>query len=174
MNIKNRHITKLACILTITAFVIGFSSCDRVQRVVKSGTSEIDPSIPIEQRDHVWVVDQNGVEVPVPGTWELTAQTNLKSPFTIGESFTLPPEIPHKVLLSEGTYTDSESILWTKGNVKTADGLQLMFLERVDTSVSPHQLHIVWKLTDDGSLSLAYGEYPFDVPEHDVQIWEKQ
>ena len=68
MNIINRHITKLAFILTITAFVIGFSSCNQTQQVVKSGTPEIDTSIPMQERDHVWVVDQNGVEVPVPGT----------------------------------------------------------------------------------------------------------
>ena len=62
MNIKNRHITKLAFILTITAFVIGLSSCNRAQQVVKPGTPEIDTLIPMEERDHVWVVDQNGVE----------------------------------------------------------------------------------------------------------------
>ena len=165
---------KFLFILTITALVIGLSSCDRVRHIIAPGTSEPDAPIPIEQRDHIWVVDQNGVEVPVRGTWKLAAQTNPNSPFTIGESFTLPPEIPHKVLLSEGIYTDGEGIRWTKGNITTADGSQLTFLERVDTSVSPHQLHIVWKLADDGSPSLAYGEYPFDVPGHDVQIWEKQ
>ncbi len=172
MNIKK--ITKFASILAIITLVTGLFSCDRAQQIVKPGTSQIDISIPIQERDHIWVVDQNGVEVPVRGTWKLAVQTNPNSPFTIGESFTLPPEIPHKVLLSEGIYTDGEGILWTKGNITTDDDSQLMFLERVDTSVSPHQLHIVWKLTDDGSLSLVYGEYPFDVPGHDVQIWEKQ
>ena len=171
---NSKKITKFASILAIITLVTGLFSCDRAQQIAKPGTPQIDISIPIQERDHIWVVDQNGVEMPAPGTWKLVRQTNLNSPFTIGESFTLPPEIPHKVLLSEGTYTDGEGILWTKGNVTTADGLQLMFLERVDTSVSPHQLHIVWKLTDDGSLSLAYGEYPFDGPGHDVQIWEKE
>ena len=161
-------------ILAITTLVVSLSACDRVQQVIAPGIPQPDVLTPLEERTHVWVVDEHGVEVPVPGTWKLMAQTNPNSPFTIGESFPLPPEIPHKLLLSEGTYTDGEGILWTKATVTTADGLELVFLERVDTSVSPHQLHIVWKVTDDGSLLLAYPEYPFKVPGHNVQIWEKQ
>lgn len=172
MNLKKD--TKLTFILTITTLVVWFSACDRVQQVLDPGISHTDAPLPLETRDHVWVVDQHGVEVPLPGIWKLVAQTNPNSPFTIGESFSLPPAIPHKIVLSEGTYTDGEGILWTKANVTTADGLQLVFLERVDTSVSPHQLHIVWQVTDGGSLLLAYPESPFNVPAHDVQIWEKQ
>ena len=170
MNIKNRHITKLAFILTITAFVIGLSSCNRVQQIAKPGTSEIDASI----RDHVWAVDQNGVEVPVPGTWVLVSHTHLNSTSTISESFTLPPDDPHSIQTSDGTYTDGEGILWTKIRVTTSSGDQWQFLERVDTSVSPHRLYVVVTVDDNGLPTLAYGEYPFDLPGHNVQIWEKQ
>ena len=54
-----------------------------------------DPVSDPKERDHVWPVDQNGVEVPVPGTWVLVAHTNPNSTSTIGESFTLPPDPPH-------------------------------------------------------------------------------
>ena len=174
MNIKNRHITKLTFILTITAFIIGFSSCDRAQQVVKSGASEIAPSISMQERDHVWAVDQNDVEVPVPGTWVLVSHTHLNSTSTIGESFTLPEDPPPSFQVSDGTYTDGEGILWTKIRVTLSSGDQWQFLERVDTSVSPHRLYVVVTVDNNGLPTLAYGEYPFDLPGHNVQIWEKQ
>ena len=174
MNIKNRHGTKLACILMMTAIVIGFTSCDRAQQVVKSEISEKEPSMPMPERDHVWAVDQNGVEVPVPGTWVLVSHTHLNSTSTIGESFILPPDDPHSVQTSDGTYTDGEGVLWTKIRITTSSGDQWQFLERVDTSVSPHRLYVVVTVDDDGLPTLAYGEYPFDLPGHNVQIWEKQ
>ena len=174
MKIKNRYITKFTFILAITALVIGFSSCDRAQQVLNPSTSQTDVPMPIEERDHVWVVDQNGVEVPVPGTWALVSHTHLNSTSTIGESFTLPPDDPHSIQISDGTYTDGKGILWTKIKVTTASGDQWQFLERVDTSVSPHRLYVVVTVDDNGIPTLAYGEYPFDLPGHNVQIWEKQ
>ena len=170
MNIKNRYITKLTFILTITAFVIGLSSCERVYEIIEPGMPETDVSV----RDHVWVVDQNGVEVPVLGTWVLVSHTHLNSTSTIGESFTLPPDDPHSTQISDDTYTDGEDVLWTKIRVTTASGDQWQFLERVDTSVSPHRLYVVVTVDDNGIPTLAYGEYPFDLPRHNVQIWEKQ
>ncbi len=174
MNIKNRQMTKLTFIVTITAFVIGLSSCERVHQIIEPGIPEANVSAPMEERDHVWVVDQNGVEVPVPGTWVLVSHTHLNSTSTIGESFTLPPDDPHSIQISDGTYTDGEGILWTKIQVTTSSGDQWQFLERVDTSVSPHRLYVVVTVDDNGLPTLAYGEYPFDLPKHNVQIWEKQ
>ena len=167
MNIKNGHITKSAFILIVTTLIVGLSACDRVHQV-------IEPDISIEERDHVWVVDQNGVEVPIPGTWLLVSHTHLNSASTIGESFTLPPDNPHSVQISDGTYTDGEGTLWTKLKITTAEGNQWQFLERVDTSVTPHRLYVVVTVDDNGIPTLAYGEYPFDLPSHNVQIWEKQ
>ena len=89
MKIKNRHITKFTFILTITAFVIGFSACDRAQQVLNPSISQTDVPMPIEERDHVWVVDQNGIEVPVPGTWVLVSHTHLNSTSTIRRKFYL-------------------------------------------------------------------------------------
>ena len=172
MNIKKRHITKLAFILTITILIVGLSACDRVQPVVDPSISQTD--VPMEERDHVWVVDQNGVEVPVPGTWVLVSHTHLNSTSTIGESFTLPPDPPHSVLISDGTYTDGEGIPWTEVRITSKEGDQWQFLERVDTSVSPHRIYVVVTVDDNGIPTLAYGEYPFDLPGHNVQIWEKQ
>ena len=172
MNIKKT--TKFASILVIITLVTGLSSCDRVQQAAKQEIPQTDPSIPMEERDHVWAVDQNGVEVPVPGTWVLVSHTNLNSTSTIGESFILPPDPPHKVLISDGTYTDGEGILWTKVRITTHDGARWQFLERVDTSVSPHRLYVVVTVDDNGLPTLAYGEYPFGLPRHNVQIWEKQ
>ena len=174
MSIKNKYITKLTFIVTITAFVIGLSSCERVHQIIEPEILEADVSAPMEERDHVWVVDQNGVEVPVPGTWMLVSHTHLNSTSTIGESFTLPPDDPHSIQTSDGTYTDGEGILWTKIRVTTSSGNQWQFLERVDTSVYPHRLYVVVTVDDNGLPTLAYGEYPFDLPNHNVQIWEKQ
>ena len=174
MNIKNRHITKLAFILIITTLIVGFSSCDRVHQIIEPEISETDASMPMEERDHVWVVDQNGVEAPVPGTWVLVSHTHLNSTSTIGESFTLPPDDPHTIQISDGTYTDGEGLLWTKIRITLSSSEQWQFLERVDTSVTPHRLYVVVTVDDSGIPTLAYGEYPFDLPGHNVQIWEKQ
>ncbi len=174
MNIKNRYSTKLAFIFAIITLIVGLSSCNRAQQVLDPSVSQADVPIPIEERDHVWVVDQNGVDVPVPGTWVLVSHTHLNSTSTIGESFTLPPDDPHSTQISDGTYTDDEGILWTKIRVTTASGDQWQFLERVDTSVSPHRLYVVVTVDDNGIPTLTYGEYPFDLPGHNVQIWEKQ
>ena len=171
---KNRHTIKFAFILIITVFVIGLSSCDRVQQVLDPGISQTEVPMPIEERDHVWVVDQNGVDVPVPGTWVLVSHTHLNSTSTIGESFTLPPDPPHSVLISDGIYTDGEGILWTKVRITSNEGDQWQFLERVDTSVSPHRIYVIVTVDDDGLPTLEYGEYPFNLPRHNVQIWEKQ
>ena len=172
VNINNRHILELAFILTITVLLAGLFSCSQVQRVLEAEYAHSD--IPIEERDHVWVVDQNGAEVPVPGTWVLVSHTHLNSTSTIGESFTLPPNPPHSVLISDGTYTDGEDILWTKVNITSHEGEKWQFLERVDTSVSPHQLFVVVAVDDSGLPVPEYGKYPFDLPRHNVQIWEKQ
>lgn len=54
------------------------------------------------------------------------------------------------------------------------DGTQFLLLERVDTSVAPNQLHLVVRTDESGLALLKYGEYPFDPPWHDVQVWELQ
>ena len=133
-----------------------------------------DDPVSGQERDHVWPVDQNGVEVPVPGTWVLVAHTNANSTSTIGESFTLPPDPPHTAQASDGTYTDGDGIEWTKVRITSHEGDQWQFLERVDTGVSPPLLHVVVKTDTEGIPVLEYGEYPFDLPLHNVQIWEKQ
>ena len=164
-------ITKL---LVVLAMVVGLSACDQLQQLLLPEAPETETPTPIEERDHVWVVDQNGVEVPIPGAWVLVEHTNSNSTYVIGESFTLPPETPHQILLSEGTYMDGEGFLWTKVNITVDDGTQFLLLERVNTSVSPHQLHLVVKTDNSGLALLEYGEYPFDLPGHDVQVWELQ
>ena len=176
MNIKNKRTTTFRFILTIVTLIIiaGLSSCDRIRQITEPRTPQRDASIPMPERDHVWVVDQNGVEAPVPGTWVLVSHTHLNSTSTIGESFTLPPDDPHSIQISDGTYTDGEGILWTKVRITTHDGDQWQFLERVDTSVSPHRLYVVVTVDENGLPTLAYGEYPFDLPGHNMQIWEKQ
>ena len=167
-----RTITRLSFVLVMVA---GLSACDQLQQLLLSGTPEIEIPTPLlEERDHVWVVDQNGVEVPIPGTWVLVEHTNPNSTYVIGESFTLPPETPHQILLSEGTYMDGEGLLWTRVNITVDDGTQFLLLERVDTSVLPHQLHLVVRTDESGLALLEYGEYPFDLPWHDVQVWELQ
>ena len=166
-----RTITRLLLVLVM---VVGFSACDQIQQFLLSETPETEAPTLLEERDHVWVVDQSGVEVPIPGTWVLVSRTNLKSTYVIGESFTLPPETPHQILLSEGTYIDGEGISWTRVNITVDDGTQFLLLERVDTSVSPHQLHLVVRTDENGLALLEYGESPFELPWHDVQVWELQ
>ncbi len=166
------HIGTITKLLVVLAMVVGLSACDQLQQLLLPQVPETEPPTPIEERDHVWVVNQNGVEVPIPGTWVLVEHTNPNSTYVIGESFTLPPETPHQILLSEGTYMGGEGILWTKVNITVDDGTQFLLLERVNTSVSPHQLHLVVKTDDTGLALLEYGEYPFDLPGHDVQVWE--
>lgn len=176
MKIKNKHITKFRFIPAFVTLIIslGLFSCNRIHEIIEPKSPQRDASTPMQKRDHIWVVDQNGVEVPVPGTWVLVSHTHLNSTSTIGESFTLPPDPPHSDLISDGTYTDGKGISWTKIRVTTTSGAQLQFLERVDTSVSPHRLYVVVTVDDNGLPTLAYGEYPFDLPGHNVQIWEKQ
>ena len=166
-----KTITKLTFILALTVLVFAFSGCERVSQVLDS---QLETPTPIEERDHVWPVDQNGIEVPVPGTWVLVSHTHLNSTSTIGESFTLPADPQPILQTSDGTYTDGEGILWTKIRLITAEGDKWQFLERVDTSVSPHQLYAIVTVDDNGIPILEYGEYPFDLPRHNVQIWEKQ
>ena len=174
MIVIDRSIIKVGFILAIIALVVGLFSCDRVHQVIAPRTSQTDPPILMTERDHVWVVDQYGVEVPIPGTWVLVSHTHLNSTSTIGESFTLPPDPPHSTLISDGIYTDGEGILWTKVKIASHEGDRWQFLERVDTSVSPHRIYVVVTVDDNGIPTLAYGEYPFDLPRHNVQIWEKQ
>lgn len=166
-----KRITKLTFILAITVLIIGFSGCERIPQVLDS---QVEPPTPIEDRDHVWPVDQNGIEVPVQGTWVLVSHTHENSTSTIGESFTLPADPQPILQTSDGTYIDGEGILWTKIRLITAEGDKWQFLERVDTNVSPHQLHAIVTVDENGIPILEYGEYPFDLPRHNVQIWEKQ
>ena len=63
--------TKLLFVLAVTVLVVGLSACDQIQQLLLPGIPEPETPAPIEERDHVWVVDQNGVEVPIPGTWVL-------------------------------------------------------------------------------------------------------
>lgn len=166
-----RKIIQLVFLFSITIFVVGLLGCERVNQVLDLQTETVTP---IAERDHVWPVDQNGMEVPVPGTWVLVSHTHENSTSTIGESFTLPADPPHTEQISDGIYTDGEGLLWTKIRITTADDDQWQFLERVDTSVTPHQLHVVVPVDDNGIPLLEYGTYPFDLPRHNVQIWEKQ
>ncbi|MYF98133.1 hypothetical protein F4212_03210 [Candidatus Poribacteria bacterium] len=159
--------TKLAFIIVFTTIMVWFSGCERLPQVLDSHTSAAE-------RDHVWPVDQNGVEVPVLGTWVLVSHTHLNSTSTIGESFTLPADPQPILQTSDGTYTDGEGILWTKIRLITAEADRWQFLERVDTSVTPHQLHAVVTVDENGIPILEYAEYPFELPKYNVQIWEKQ
>ena len=168
------HIGPITRLLVVLVMVAGLSACDQFQQLLQPGVPETEAPTPVEERDHVWVVDQHGVEVPIPGTWVLVEHTNPNSTYVVGESFTLPPETPHQILLSEGTYMDGDGRLWTKVNITVDDGAQFLLLERVDTSVSPNQLHLVVKTDDSGLAMLEYGAYPFDLPGHDVQVWELQ
>lgn len=168
------HIKTITRLLLVLVMVAGLSACDQIQQLLLPGAPEAETPTLTEERDHVWVVDQNGVEVPIPGTWVLVEHTNPNSTYVIGESFTLPPDTPHQILLSEGTYMDGEGLLWTRVNITVEDGTQFLLLERVDTSVTPNQLHLVVRTDESGLALLEYGEYPFDLPWHDVQVWELQ
>lgn len=164
-----KAITRSTSIVTIFILLIGLSGCERIPQVLDS-----QAIIPVEERDHVWPVDQNGIEVPIPGTWVLVSHTHENSTSTIGESFTLPADPQPILQRSDGTYTDGEGLLWTKIRLITAEEDRWQFLERVDTSVTPHQLHVVVTVDENGIPILEYGEYPFDLPKYNVQIWEKQ
>ena len=169
VNIKK--IIQLIFLFSITIFVVGLLGCERINQVLDLQTETVTP---IAERDHVWPVDQHGMEVPVPGTWVLVSHTHLNSTSTIGESFTLPADPQPILQVSDGTYTDGDGILWTKIRLITAEGDRWQFLERVDTSVIPHQLHAIVTVDDNGIPLLEYGTYPFALPKHNVQIWEKQ
>lgn len=166
-----RKTKRLILIFAISFLVVGSFGCEYVNQVFDSQDETVTP---VAERDHVWPVDQNGIEVPVPGTWVLVSHTHLNSTSTIGESFTLPADPQPILQVSDGTYTDDEGILWTKIRLITADGDRWQFLERLDTSVSPHQLISIVTVDDNGIPILEYGTYPFDLPRYNVQIWEKQ
>lgn len=164
-----RKIIQLVFLFSISILVAGLLGCERVNQVL-----DLQTVTPIAERNHVWPVDQNGVEVPVPGTWVLVSHTHENSTSTIGESFTLPADPQPILQVSDGTYTDGEGFLWTKIRLITAAGDRWQFIERVDTSVTPHQLHAIVTVDENGIPILEYAEYPFALPKYNVQIWEKQ
>lgn len=166
-----RKIIQSVLLSSIFILVVGVSGCERGNQVLDLHTETVTP---IAERDHVWPVDQNGIEVPVPGTWVLVSHTHENSTSTIGESFTLPADPQPILQVSDGTYRDGQDLLWTKIRLITAESDRWQFLERIDTSVIPHQLHVVVTVDDNGIPLLEYGTYPFDLPRHNVQIWEKQ
>ena len=149
-----------------------------VTLIVKDGKlapfGEVEAAAMEELRNHLWVVNQDGVEVAVPGTWKLLSTTHPNSTYTLGDIFILPPVSPHKVMKTDGVYTDGEGRLWTMGHITLADDSQLKFLQWVDMNASPVQLHIILRTDANGEPLLEYGTYPFAWPEHDVQVWEQQ
>ena len=127
------------------------------------------------ERDHVWVVDQNGQEVSVEGTWEVVEASHPNTHRPEWNTVTLPPDATIlEEFMSEGIYTDGDDIIWTQVNVSFKDGRQVPLLERMDTSVVPNRLYMVFRTNADGSLVAEYGEHPFDAPEHNVLIFERR
>ena len=85
----------------ITSFFVAALLATGLALAILPGCGGDDPVSEPQERNHVWPVDQNGVEVPVPGTWVLVDHTNPNSTSTIGESFTLPPDPPHTAQASD-------------------------------------------------------------------------
>ena len=125
-------------------------------------------------RDHVWVVDQNGVEVSLTGTWELFSVTHPTSTHSVGDRITFRPDPAPLAFHADGTFTDGDGILWTRVNLTITTELSFLLLERVDTSVEPDRLYVVAKTTADGTFVAEYAQGAFDPPGTDLNVWERQ
>jgi hypothetical protein len=147
--------------LLFTAFIFFFAACSN---------DDVDL-----ERDHVWVINQDGTEVSLEGSWILDSVSHPNSTHTVGNIITFPedPSV-YESFQSDGIYTDPEGIKWTKVNINFANGFQLRLLERVIDSVTPKKLYVVTKTNEDGSAISEYStDHPFDPPNHDINIWHK-
>jgi len=130
---------------------------------------------PTPERDHVWVVDQTGTEVPITGNWEVVSVSNPHTNFPVDMVMAIPPDPAFVAKFSsDGSYKDPGGVLWTKVNVTLTDGQQALMLERVDTSASPNVLYAVSKVNDDGTFVAQYSQYPFDASQDDVAVFHKK
>ena len=130
---------------------------------------------PTPERDHVWVVDQNGTEVPILGNWEVVSASNPHTNFPVNMVMAIPPDPAFvETFSSDGTYKDPSGILWTKVSVILADGQHALLLERVDTSVSPNVLYAVSKVDDDGIFVTEYSQYPFEASNDNLVVYHKK
>ena len=130
---------------------------------------------PTPERDHVWVVDQNGIEVPITGDWEVVSASNPHTNFPVNMVMAIPPDPAFvEKFSSDGTYKDPSGVTWTKVNVILTDEQHALLLERVDTSVSPNALYAVSKVNDEGIFVAEYSQYPFDASNDNLVVYHKK
>ncbi len=105
-------------------------------------------------RDHVWVVDQNGIETPVYGCWEAVSNTHRMSNSTVGDLLVFSAEPLGNAFSSGGTITGADGNLWTAVAVAFPD-YEFTLLERVDTAADPHRLYMLAILDEAGTYLTA-------------------
>jgi hypothetical protein len=152
-------------LLAILLLSLFFISCE---------DEKADNNTDKDPRNHVWVVDQNGIEVSIEATWKVTQNNHPNSTTALGTLLKLPRTPAPVAFSSEGNITDPDGIMWTKVYVKINEDLTFWFLRRVDTSLEPNQLYSVKNVDSAGNLETSYGEYPFEAPEEDLIVYEKQ
>ncbi len=137
MNIAARTLIALAVVFALTA------TSAMAQGIV---------SIPVEERDHVWVVNQNGNEVPLTGDWVVIGSSHWNSRHPAGTAMTLPPEEDAVISFSsEGTVVGPDNMLWTQFSVQITDDYAIQAMERVDTASTPNLLYYLEATEDDGT-----------------------
>jgi hypothetical protein len=111
----------------------------------------VPPTVAQDDRDHVWVVDQNGTETPIYGCWQLVSNTHELSNAAVGDLLVFSAEPLGNDFSPQGTITGADGNLWTAVGISFADGYAFTLLERVDTAADPHRLYVLALLDEDGT-----------------------
>ncbi len=129
------------------------------------------------ERDHAWVVDQDGRETPIYGCWELVSVTHPQSNGEIGQIAVFNDDPLGNEFEVEGIVRAPDGMLWSQVLIGFEGGPEFSLLERVDTHTDPHRWHIVALLTEDGGYQAAYAEdsehFTGDHPQVDMMVFER-
>lgn len=132
---------------------------------------------PVHERDHAWVVDQDGRETPIYGCWELVSVTHPQSNGEIGQIAVFGDDPLENEFTVEGIIRGPDGWLWSQVLIGFEGGPEFSLLERVDTHANPHRWHIAALLTEEGDYQPAYAEDPEhftgDHPLVDMMVFER-
>ena len=126
-----------------------------------------------DDRNHVWVVDQDGIARSLLGDWQIISNTHPNSVDTPGIIWMIPDPEFVVDFLDQGVYTDEDGIAWTNVWLRFSDGNQAYYLERLNSNSSPEELHVVVKTDENGNYQDDYPEWPYTPPDSDYIILNK-
>lgn len=132
---------------------------------------------PVPDRDHVWVVDQDGRETPIYGCWELKSVTHPLSNATVGDITVFGVGGLENDFRTDGNITGADGRMWTTVGVSFPDMPAFTLLERVETDVEPHRLYILAAINPDGTYHAGIAEtaaqFAGEGPDVDLMTYER-